>query len=235
MTVSDSSALAPQVAVRLRRAVRRREAVLAGHQGDETAARAAFVDPDPQVRRAGLGALVRMGALTSEDFDAAVGDESPLVRRHVGELARSISQLSGRQRVVSALKGMLDDEDATLVEASAFGIGEAGLGEVMPMSPNDKAALDALCNIACGHPDTLCRESAVVALGGTQSAEGLRALLHAMGDKPAVRRRCVISLGAYESDLALAAIERALSDRDWQVRQAAQDMTGATRSGATPS
>ena len=227
MTVPDSSASTPPVAVR------RRAGVLAGHHGDEAAARAAFVDPDPQVRRAGLAALVRLGALNSDDFDAAAGDESLLVRRHVGELAGSISQLRGRQTVVAALVGMLDDEDPALVEAAAFGISEAGFADAVPMPPSDKAALDALCRIAYGHPDTVCRESAVVGLGCSQSEEGLRALLHAMGDKPSVRRRCVISLGAYESDLAYEAIERALSDRDWQVRQAAEDLAGATRSGAS--
>ena len=227
MTVPDSAAFAHPVAAR------RRAGVLAGHKGDEAAARAAFVDPDAQVRRAGLAALVRLGALDSDDFDAAAGDESRLVRRHVGELAGSIAELRGRQTVVAALVDMLDDEDPALVEAAAFGISEAGLGDAVPIPPNDKAALDALCRIAGEHPDTLCRESAVVALGASQSEEGLRALLNAMGDKPSVRRRCVISLGAYESDLAQEAIERALSDRDWQVRQAAEDLTGATRSEAS--
>ena len=44
-------------------------------------------------------------------------------------------------------------------------------------------------------------------------------------DKPAVRRRAVLALAPFEGDDVDAALQRALADRDWQVRQAAEDLT----------
>ena len=41
-----------------------REIAIAGHTGDEAAARAALTVDDPVARELGLGALLRMGALT---------------------------------------------------------------------------------------------------------------------------------------------------------------------------
>lgn len=246
---------------------RRRQGALAGHLGDEAAARQAFVDPDPAVRAVGLGALVRMRALTGDDLDLAAADESTVVRRRVGELAPSIAdprrspggddehtsrvdedrvRASGsrrlperepeREKVITALTGMLDDEDPGLVEAASFGIGETGIrASGIPESSTDADAdadaIAKLCEIARNHPDTLCRESAVAALGSVESPQGLEVLLDAMGDKPSVRRRAVIALAAFESPLAHDAIERALADRDWQVRQAAEDLCGTPKRG----
>jgi len=41
----------------------------------------------------------------------------------------------------------------------------------------------------------------------------------------AIRRRAVLALAAFEGPEVEAAIERALTDTDWQVRQAAEDLT----------
>ena len=43
-------------------------------------------------------------------------------------------------------------------------------------------------------------------------------------DKPAVRRRAVLALAPFEGEDVEAALRRALEDRDWQVRQAAEDL-----------
>ena len=40
------------------------------------------------------------------------------------------------------------------------------------------------------------------------------------------RRRAVLALAAFEGDGVEAALTRALDDRDWQVRQAAEDLLG---------
>ena len=52
-------------------------------------------------------------------------------------------------------------------------------------------------------------------------------------DKPAVRRRAVLALAPFLGDDDIgrrvdAAIDRALEDRDWQVRQAAEDLRRIT-------
>ena len=49
-------------------------------------------------------------------------------------------------------------------------------------------------------------------------------MLAATRDRAAVRRRAVIALAAFEGPEVDAALDRALTDRDWQVRQAAEDL-----------
>jgi hypothetical protein len=44
----------------------------------------------------------------------------------------------------------------------------------------------------------------------------------------------VLALAAFEGDDVEAALERALDDRDWQVRQAAEDMLGPGATGDRP-
>ena len=53
----------------------------------------------------------------------------------------------------------------------------------------------------------------------------LTAVLHATHDRPAVRRRAVLALAPFEGPDVDAALEAALTDPDWQVRQAAEDLT----------
>jgi len=63
----------------------------------------------------------------------------------------------------------------------------------------------------------------VAALGAIGDPAGLPAILAALEDRPAVRRRAVIALAPFEGREVQEALERALGDRDWQVRQAAED------------
>src|SRR5206468_2231703 len=81
-----------------------------------------------------------------------------------------------------------------------------------------------LVNIVFSHDEALCRESAVAALGAIGDDSGLPAILHATADKPAVRRRAVVSLAPFSGPEVTEALLRAREDRDWQVRQAAEDM-----------
>ncbi|MFM8871399.1 MAG: HEAT repeat domain-containing protein [Actinomycetota bacterium] len=53
---------------------------------------------------------------------------------------------------------------------------------------------------------------------------GLPAILAGCTDKPAVRRRAVLALAPFEGPDVDEALQRALSDNDWQVRQNAEDM-----------
>jgi len=115
------------------------------------------------------------------------------------------------------LRPLLADPDPMVVETAAW-----ALGERAPDPAQD--AVDDLVRVAGGHDDALCREAAVAALGALGDVRGLAAILAATSDKPAVRRRAVIALTPFEGPEVDAALARALDDRDWQVRQAAEDL-----------
>jgi HEAT repeat protein len=51
----------------------------------------------------------------------------------------------------------------------------------------------------------------------------------AASDRPAVRRRAVVALAAFDGPEVDAALRTALRDRDWQVRQAAEDLLADER------
>ena len=53
-------------------------------------------------------------------------------------------------------------------------------------------------------------------------------MLAACDDKPAVRRRAVLALAAFDGPEVEARLHAALTDRDWQVRQAAEDLLGTS-------
>ena len=55
-----------------------------------------------------------------------------------------------------------------------------------------------LASAGSGHADPLCREAAVAALGAIGDPAGLAAVLAALEDKPAVRRRAAVALAAFE-------------------------------------
>jgi HEAT repeat protein len=113
---------------------------------------------------------------------------------------------------------LLEDPDPAVIEAACFAVGETC----------DVLAVPALVRIASTHTDALCRESAVAALGAIGALEGLPAVLAGLEDKPQIRRRAVIALAAIDSPESDAALRRCLADRDWQVRQAAEDLLGVT-------
>jgi HEAT repeat protein len=66
----------------------------------------------------------------------------------------------------------------------------------------------------------------VAALGALGDQGGLQAVLAACRDKPAIRRRAVLALAAFEGPAVDAALRAALDDKDWQTRQAAEDLLG---------
>jgi HEAT repeat protein len=184
---------------------RRRRAALAGHQFDAETARTLLADPDSGVRATALAALARMGQLEDDELRSGLADRDAVVRRRACELTAA----GGAVSPVDAL----GDADATVVEAAAWAAGERG----------DPAAVVALAHVAGDHDDPLCREAAVAALGAIGDAAGLPAILAATEDKPAVRRRAVIALAPFDGPEVDAALQRALADRDRQVRQAAED------------
>ena len=179
-------------------------------------ARAVTDDPDPRARAAALGALVRRGdAHAADRWAAAADDADARVRRRAAELTPRLPCPDDRTR--SALAVLLDDDDVTVVEAAAWAIGE--------LADADPAPVRALEGVATEHRDALAREAAVAALGAR--AAGLDAILAACRDVPTVRRRAVLALAPFEGPAVDAALARAAADRDWQVRQAADDLLGA--------
>jgi HEAT repeat protein len=190
---------------------RRRAVAIAGHRGDAAAVRASIGDDDADVRATALEALRRAGDLTAADLEAACKDPSPVVRRRAAEVAA----VSATVRV--SLLGLLADTDATVAEVAAWASGE--------LDPAEEGAVPVLAALATTHKDALVREAAVAALGAIGDPAGLPAILAATKDKPAVRRRAVIALAPFDGPEVDAALERALGDRDRQVRQAAEDLS----------
>lgn len=186
---------------------RRTAAAIAGHLADQATARAALDDPSPSVRATALAALARMQQATGDDVRAGLADADPAVRRRAVEVAIPFAEVD--------LVVVLHDADDLVVEAAAWGLGERA---------RDEGAVAALSSVAESHDEPLCREAAAAALGAIGDPAGLPALLVATRDKPAVRRRAVIALAPFEGDEVTAALQRALTDRDWQVRQAAEDL-----------
>jgi HEAT repeat protein len=193
---------------------RRRQAALAGHRGNEKGARRALVDPAERVRATALGALARMDHLGLADVAVGLGDPSPVVRRRACEVSVCLPR--------SAVVGVVDalaDPDHGVVEAACFALGERG-------AASGGEAVAALAAVATGHRDALCREAAVAALGAIGDRAGLVAILAATEDKPAVRRRAILALAPFGGPEVDDALHKARNDRDWQVRQAAEDLSG---------
>lgn len=195
----------------------RRAAALTGHRGDEAGARRFLEDPSPKVRASALGALARLGALTSADVAVALADPDPALRRRACELAVGHDV---------DLVPSLDDEDASVAETAAWALGErSGADDENGLTPSARGrVVEALDAMAAVHKDALCREAAVAALGAVGDERGLPAILAATTDKATIRRRAVIALAPFDGPEVKEALERARADRDWQVRQAAEDL-----------
>ncbi len=190
---------------------RRRDVAAAGHQGDLTTVTSHLADPDSGVRVAALGALDRLDQLPDDTIIAAFADNAPSVRRRAAELAGT--------RPAISLQSLLSDPDPTVVEVAAWACGE--------QIYVDSGVLDQLIALTTEADDPLVREACAAALGAIGDPRGLPAVLAACDDKPHIRRRAVLALAPFEGDEVEAAIDRALEDRDWQVRQAAEDLRRA--------
>ena len=183
----------------------------------------ALRDTDARVRAAALAALARAGtaAAAREAWAHALADPDVIVRRRVGELAPVLAPRTEPTELVAGLVELLRDADGTVVEAAAWALGELGAAAV------SAGATAPLATTTTTHDDPLAREAAVAALGALGDPAGLDAVLVACHDKPAVRRRAVLALAPFEGPAVEAAIDAALEDRDWQVRQAAEDLRHA--------
>ena len=191
-------------------AERRRLVALAGHRADIERIRAHADDEDRTVRESALRALDRASALTTDELARALEDPAPEVRAAAAELSAP--------RPSPSLVAALADEDDRVVEVASWASGER--------NPPEPGVVSLLVEIARTHRDPLCRESAIAALGALGDEAGRDAVLAGLDDRPAVRRRAVIALAAFDGPDVDAALERARSDSDRQVRDAVEDLLG---------
>jgi HEAT repeat protein len=187
---------------------------MAGHRGDPALARRGLRDRDPEVQAAALGALARLGELTAADVQWALGTGPVALRRRAVEAAPGVGGKGSRSTLPAAVAGSLGDPDPLVVVGAAWFVAERRYGPAVP----------ALVALAGGHDDTRCREAAVAALGAIGDPDGLPAVLAALGDKPTIRRRATVALAGFDDPRVEPALQTAAEDRDWQVRQAAEEL-----------
>ena len=188
----------------------RRQVVLAGHTGDIDMVLNALEHELPMVRDVALGALSRMDKLEIEILRRFRTDPDARVRKRVAELAATFPDFD--------LLPLLNDDDPMVAEMAAWSCGEHEL--------NSDDVIDRLITMATTHGEPLVREAAVAALGAIGDERGLMAILSACDDKPAIRRRAMLALAPFDGPEVDAALKKGLDDRDWQVRQAAEDLLG---------
>ncbi len=186
-----------------------------GHGSDEALARASLADQDPAVAAAALGALARLHALTVPEVCRALAQGPVAVRRRAADLARTVRGPGSRSALVTALTTALGDPDPLVVVHAAWFLGEHRAAVAVP----------ALGEVGRGHDDARCREAAVAALGAIGDPAGLATVVAAAGeDRPTVRRRATVALAGFDDPGVDDALRRSAADRDWQVRQAAEEL-----------
>jgi HEAT repeat protein len=188
--------------------------MVAGHRGDVATVRRRLADRDPRVQEAALGALARLGALSAADVLRALTEGSVRVRRRAVDGAPSVRGRGSRVTLLPALVRALDDPDPLVVVGAAWTLAER----------RHHPAVGALCEIAGAHADPRCREAAVAALGALGDPAGLPVVVAALEDKPSIRRRATVALAGFDDARVEPALRRAAQDRDWQVRQAAEEL-----------
>lgn len=178
----------------------------AGFSGNSEFARNNLSHADAEVRSSALRALHRIGNLTSQEVATALNDNSWEVRRTAAELSVQFLDVH--------VHHLLNDPDVYVAEMTAW-----SLGERTSISDDE---MSALITNTTQHDEAVVREACAAALGSIGDERGLPAILAACSDKPAVRRRAVLALAPFEGDLVDAALQQALEDNDWQVRQNAE-------------
>jgi HEAT repeat protein len=191
----------------------RRDVAVAGHTGDISTAEAGWYSAVAAVRSTALGALERLGQLDDDRLREALADSDPGVRRRAAELTATHPEID--------LVKTLSDVDPNVVEMAAWAAGEH--------EGNHQPVLDRLIELASSADESLVREAAVAALGAIGDPSAIEVIIAATTDKPTVRRRAVLALAPFVGPDVDAAVDRALEDRDWQVRQAAEDLRRAER------
>lgn len=172
-----------------------------------------LTSPEARHRVLALRAGLRRKIISLDQWRTALSDPEVTVRREA--LTLLAYETIDFDAVAPLVLEALDDEDALVVDGAIFALGEHLYAD----------AVEQLSAIALGHEDARCRESAVAALGAIGDDRGRHAVLAALDDKPAVRRRAIVALSNFEGPDIEAALARASEDRDWQVRAAVDQLT----------
>ena len=189
--------------------------LVAGYRQDgslDSFIRERLEDPLARRRVLALRAARRRNLLSVDVWRSALGDVDVDVRREALTLVAS-SPLSD-ETLFAVLVDALEDDDALIVDGAVFALGEH----------LHAPALESLIRVATQHPDPRCRESAIAALGALGDDRARPAIIAALDDKPAVRRRAIVALANFEGPDIEAALARASEDRDWQVRAAVDQL-----------
>jgi HEAT repeat protein len=184
------------------------EVIAAGFSGNQAVAENGLLSPDGSTRASALRALARLQQLPSDTITHFLQDEDSEVRRTAVELAAPFPFV--------LVHTLIDDDDVFVAEMTAW-----CLGERVPIRDEE---INILIDRTTSHAEAVVREACAAALGSIGDERGLPAILAACADKPAVRRRAVLALAPFEGDEVEAALTKALEDKDWQVRQNAEDL-----------
>ena len=182
------------------------DVIQAGFTGDATLARAGLTHSEGLIRVSALRALHRMNQLTSDDLTTCISDTNADVRRTVVELSAQFSDVE--------IHHLINDADLFVAEMAAWALGER--------TAITDVEIEMLIHHTTEHAEPVVREACAAALGSLGDERGLQAILSACADKPAVRRRAILALAAFEGNEVDAALTAALEDKDWQVRQNAE-------------
>ena len=162
----------------------------------------------PRHRVLALRGLVRRDVMDVARWRIVLGDADLDVRRDALEQLAHANDIDAT--VLDDAVHMLSDEDALVVDAAAFAMGEHLYAPAVPY----------LIEVAAKHEDARCRESAIASLGAMGDGAALATIIAALDDKAPVRRRAIVALSNFEGPEVEAALERAGDDKDWQVRAA---------------
>jgi HEAT repeat protein len=155
-----------------------------------------------------LRGLVRRGAMDAARWREVLSDPDVTVRRDALEQLAHASDVE--PTVLDEVIALLADDDALVVDAASFALGEQLYAPAVPR----------LITVARDHDDARCREAAISSLGALGDDAALATIIAALEDKAPVRRRAIVALSNFEGPEVDAALERAGDDRDWQVRAA---------------
>lgn len=199
----------------------------------------ALADPEPTLRRRACeltGRVAQRYSETGQTEDAwtmaaamltALDDDPPVAEAAawaLGELG-AWSSLAGSS---SPAPGDCTSPPGRTSRSSPDGTSSTTGTAPVPPGVSSRRALvvSRLISAAEVHPDLLVRESAVAALGSIGDPAGLPAVLRALEGKPALRRRAAVALAAFDDPRVDNALRECLADRDWQVREVAEELLG---------
>ena len=184
------------------------EVLLASHKGNAELLCTAFAHDNHHIRSLALHGLLKNNVLTDEQVRSAEVDPSRLVRHRLAQLGAVEPRIN--------LSILLHDVDFAVAETAAW-----SLGERVDVTPDEFALL---LEGGAHNDHAIVRESCIAALGAIGNPRAVPVILEGCNDKPAVRRRAILALAPFDGPEVTAALEKALLDRDWQVRQAAEDL-----------